>query len=172
MRPHNTAPTGRWRTSGDGPGRGSAVTRRTPARGGAVRRRPVRALALSAVTRSLLLAVLGGLALAAPAAAPTTSTFATWPSKHDARRVAVREAAATCRALAWCTGYDVVPARRCRRASHKTVYCAIAFITAERQRCGGVVGVTRTRRGRLARVMAVPQNCSADPDGNHALTID
>jgi hypothetical protein len=171
MRPHNTTPAGRLRTSG-GPGRGTAVTRRTPDGAGAVRRHGVRALALSGVTCSLLLAVPSGLALAAPAAAPTTSTSATWPSKRDARRVAVRDAAATCRALAWCTGYDVVPARRCRRASHKTVYCAIVFITAKRQRCGGVVGVTRPRPGRLDRVMAVPQNCSADPDGDRTPTID
>jgi hypothetical protein len=170
MRPQSTAPTGRLRTSGDGLGRGSAVTRRTPAQAGAVRRRLVRAL--SAVTRSLLLAVLAGLALAAPALAPTPSTSAAWPSKHDARRVAVRDAAAGCRALAWCTGYDVVPAHRCRRAAHQTVYCAIAFITARRQRCGGVVGVSRTRSGRLDRVMAVPQNCSADPDGDRPPTID
>jgi hypothetical protein len=171
MRPQNNAPTGRLRTSGDGPGRGSAVTRRTPARTGAVRRRRVRALALSAVTRSLLTAVLAGLALAALAVAPT-STSAAWPSKHDARRVAVRDTAASCRAVAWCTDYDVVPAHRCRRAAHQTVYCAIAFITATRQRCGGVVGVSRTRPGRLDRVMAVPQNCSADPDGDRTPTID
>jgi hypothetical protein len=172
MRPQHTAPTGRLGTSGDGPGRGSAATRPTPAQAGAVRRRWVRALALSAVTRSLLPAVLAGLALAAPALAPTTSTSAAWPSKHDARRVAVRDTAASCRAVAWCTGYDVVPARRCRRAEHRTVYCAIAFITATRQRCGGVVGVSRTRSGRLDRVMAVPQNCSADPDGDRPPTID
>ena len=165
MRPHNTAPTGRLGTSGDGPGRASA-TRRTPARAGAIRRRRVRALALSAMTRSLLPAVLAGLALAAPALAPTTSTSAAWPSKHDARRVAVRDTAASCRALAWCTDYDVVPAHRCRRAAHQTVYCAIAFITATRQRCGGVLGVSRTRPGRLDRVMAAPHNCSADPDGD------
>jgi hypothetical protein len=172
MRPQNTAPTGRLRTGGDGPGRGSAVTRRTPARAGAIRRRRVRALALIAVTRSLLPAVLAGLALAAPAVAPTISTSAAWPSKHDARRVAVRDTAASCRALAWCTGYDVVPAHRCRRAAHHTVYCAIAFITPTRQRCGGVVGVSRTRPGRLDRVMAVPQDCSADPDGDRTPTID
>jgi hypothetical protein len=107
MRPQNTAPTERLRRRGDGPRRGSGVTRRTPARTGAVRRRRVRALALSAVTRSLLPAVLAGLALAAPAVAPTTpavapttSTSAAWPSKHDARHVAVRDTAASCRALA------------------------------------------------------------------------
>jgi hypothetical protein len=172
MRPQKTAPTERLRTSGDGPRRGSAVTRRTPAQAGAARRRGARALALSAATRSLLAAVLAALALAAPALAPTISTSAAWPSKHDARRVAVRDTAASCRALAWCTGYDVVPAHRCRRAEHQTVYCAIAFITATRQRCGGVVGVSRTRSGRLDRVMAVPQNCSADPDGDRPATID
>jgi hypothetical protein len=170
MRPQNTAPTERLRTSG--PRRGSGVTRRTPAQAGAVRRRLVRALAPSPVTRSLLPAVLASLAFAAPAPAPTTSTSAAWPSKHDARRVAVRDTAASCRALAWCTGYDVVPAHRCRRAEHQTVYCAIAFITATRQRCDGVVGVSRTRSGRLDRVMAVPQNCSADPDSDRPPSID
>ena len=172
MLPQNTAPTERVRTSAGGPARESDVTRRTAARAGAVRPRRVRALALSAATRSLLLAVLAGLALAAPAEAPPAGSSAAWPSKGDARRVAVRATAATCRTVAWCVGYDVVPARRCRRAEHRTVYCAIAFITAQRQRCGGVVGVSRTRRGRLDRVMAVPSDCSADqlPGGNSAPT--
>jgi hypothetical protein len=169
MRPQNTAPTERLGASGDRPRRGTGVTGRTPTQAGG---RPVRAFALSAATRSLLAAVLAGLALAAPALAPTTSTSAAWPSKHDARRVAVRDTAASCRAVAWCTGYDVVPAHRCRRAAHQTVYCAIAFITAQRQRCGGVVGVRRTRSGRLDGVMAVPQNCGADPDGDRPLTVD
>jgi hypothetical protein len=167
MRPQNTAPTKRVRTSGDTLG----ATRHAAAR--ASTERP--ALLLMIKTGSLLLAVLAVLALAAPADAPPASSSAAWPSKHDAHRVAVRATAATCRTVAWCTGYDVVPAHRCRRAEHRTVYCAIAFITAQRQRCGGAVGVNRTRRGRLDQVMAVPQNCSADqpPGGNSApTTID
>jgi len=108
---------------------------------------------------SVLAPALAALALACPGAAAGS---AVWLSKTDAHRLAVRATAATCRAVAWCKGYDVVPARRCRRDEHETVYCAIAFITAQRQRCGGVVGVSRTRRGRLDQVMAVPQNCGAD----------
>jgi hypothetical protein len=132
----------------------------------------VRAHPSRTIISSAVVAALTALALASPAAAPAASTSAVRLSKRDAHRVAVRTTAATCRAVAWCTGYDVVPARRCRRAEHRTVYCAIAFITAQRQRCGGVVGVSRTRSGRLDRVMAVPQNCSADPDGDRPATID
>jgi hypothetical protein len=120
----------------------------------------------------VLVAALTALALASPAAAPAASTSAVRLTKRDAHRVAVRTTAATCRAVAWCTGYDVVPAHRCRRDERETVYCAIAFITTQRQRCGGVVGISRTRSGRLDRVMAVPQKCSADPDGDRTPTID
>ena len=112
----------------------------------------------------MLVAALTALALASPAAAPAASTSAVRLTKRDAHRVAVRTTASTCRAVAWCTGYDVVPAHRCRRDERETVYCTITFITTQRQRCGGVVGVSRTRRGRLDRVMAVPSNCSTgDP---------
>jgi hypothetical protein len=168
MRPHYTAPTELLRTSGDTLGAKSGVTRHAAARAGT--ERP--ALLLMTKTGSILAAILAVLALAAPAEAPPASTSAAWPSKRDAHRVAVRATAATCRTVAWCTGYDVVPAHRCRRAEHRTVYCAIAFITAQRQRCGGVVGVSRTRRGRLDNVMAVPQDCGADqpPGGNSAPT--
>jgi hypothetical protein len=168
MRPHHTAPTELLRTSGAGSGAKSGATRHAAARAGT--ERP--ALHLMIKTGSVLAAVLAVLALAAPADAPIGGTSAAWPSKRDARRVAVRATAATCRTVAWCIGYDVVPAHRCRRAEHRTVYCAIAFITAQRQRCGGVVGVSKTRRGRLDQVMAVPQNCSADqlPGGNSAQT--
>ncbi len=84
----------------------------------------------------------------------------TWLSKRDARTAAVGATAATCREIVWCTGIDVVAAERCRRASRKKVWCAIVFITASRQRCGGVVGVIKTRGGRLDKVMAVPSDCS------------
>jgi hypothetical protein len=168
MRPHYSAPTELLRASGDGSGAKSGATRHAAAR--ASTERP--ALRLMTKTGSMLAAILAVLALAAPAEAPIAGTSVAWPSKGDARRVAVRATAATCRTVAWCTGYDVVPAHRCRRAEHRTVYCAIAFITAQRQRCGGVVGVSRTRRGRLDQVMAVPLNCSADqpPGGNSAPT--
>jgi hypothetical protein len=112
------------------------------------------------MTRSMLAAVMVVLAVAAPAAAPTGDTSGAWPSNRDARRVAVRATAASCRAVTWCTGYDVVPAHRCRRAEHRTVYCAVGFVSATRRRCGGVVGVKRARGGGLDRVMAVPQNCT------------
>jgi hypothetical protein len=171
MRPHYTAPTELLRTSGAGLGAKSGVTRHAAARAGT--ERP--ALLLMTKTGSMLAAILAVLALAAPAVAPPASTSGAWPSKRDARRVAVRATAATCRTVAWCIGYNVVPAHRCRRAEHRTVYCAIAFITAQRQRCGGVVGVSKTRRGRLDQVMAVPQNCSADQlpdDGRPTPTID
>jgi hypothetical protein len=132
----------------------------------------VRAQPSRTIISSVLVAALTALALASPAAAPAASTSAVRLTKRDAHRVAVRTTAATCRAVAWCTGYDVVPAHRCRRDERETVYCAIAFITTQRQRCGGVVGVSRTRSGRLDRVMAVPQKCSADPDGDRTPTID
>jgi hypothetical protein len=109
---------------------------------------------------STALVALAALLLATPAAAPAGATSETWPTKRDAHRLAVEVAAAACRELVWCQGSDVVPARRCRRAAHETVYCAIVFITALRQRCGGVVGVSKDRRGRLAPVMAVPFDCS------------
>jgi hypothetical protein len=120
---------------------------------------------------SVLAPALAALALACPGAAAGS---AVWLSKPDAHRLAVRTTAATCRAVAWCKGYDVVPARRCRRDEHETVYCAIAFITAQRQRCGGVVGVSRTRRGRLDQVMAVPHNCGSDnaSGGDRPPTMD
>jgi hypothetical protein len=124
----------------------------------------VRAQPSRTIISSAVVAALTALALASPAAAPAASTSAVRLSKRDAHRVAVRTTAATCRAVAWCTGYDVVPARRCRRDERETVYCTITFITTQRQRCGGGVGVSRTRRGRLDRVMAVPSNCSTgDP---------
>jgi hypothetical protein len=75
---------------------------------------------------SCVIAALAALVLAAPAVAPAGATAETWPSKRDARRLAVEVAAATCRELAWCQRSTVVPAHRCRRAAHGTVYCAIA----------------------------------------------
>jgi hypothetical protein len=124
-----------------------------------VRAQPSRTIITPAVV-----AALTALALASPTAAPAASTSAVRLSKRDAHRVAVRATAATCRAVAWCRGYDVVPAARCRRDGRETVYCTIAFITTQGQRCGGMVGVRRTRRGRLDRVMAVPSDCSTgDP---------
>jgi hypothetical protein len=107
-----------------------------------------------------LVAVLGALALVSPVGAPAAGASAAWPSKREAHRVAVRVTADTCRGIAWCQRSDVVPAHRCRRAAHQTVYCAIAFITAQRQRCGGVVGVSKDRSGRLGMVIAVPHDCS------------
>jgi hypothetical protein len=111
-------------------------------------------------TTSVLVPGLAVLALASPAAVQADGSTAVRISKRDAHRVAVRATASACRVVEWCRDYDVVPARRCRRVKDETVYCAMAFITAQRKRCGGVVGVRRTRRGRVDRVMAVPQDCS------------
>ena len=141
----------------------SGLTRNGPNRS---RWAPSRTIAVS-----VLVPALATLALACPGAAAGS---AVWLSKPDAHRLAVRATAATCRAVAWCKGYDVVSASRCRRDEHQTVYCAIAFITAQRERCGGVVGVSRTRGGRLDRVMAVPQNCGSDnvSGGDRPPTMD
>jgi hypothetical protein len=96
------------------------------------------------------------------AAVATTPAFgAAWLSKATARSVAVRMSAETCSAIDWCKGYEVVSPRRCRRASGRAVYCRIVFITAGRDRCGGVVSVSKTRSGRIDRGMAVPMDCSA-----------
>jgi hypothetical protein len=121
----------------------------------------------NAMTSFALATVLAALVLAVPAAAPADAASAAWPSKRDAHRLAVKVTAATCRELAWCQGSDVVSAQRCRRAAHQTVYCAIVFITAQRQRCGGVVGVSEDHRGRLGVVMAVPHDCSTSIGAEH-----
>jgi hypothetical protein len=97
--------------------------------------------------------------LAAVAAPPAVAGG--WLSKTAARKVAVDTASRTCRSLAWCDDVEVVPPRRCRRAEDGTVFCRIAFVTADRRRCGGVVAVSRTTRGRIQRGMAVPSDCSA-----------
>ena len=110
---------------------------------------------------SSALAALAALVVAVPAAAPAAATSETWPRKRDAHRLAIKVAADACAERAWCQASEVVPAHRCRRAAHGTVYCAIVFITALRQRCGGVVGVSQDHRGRLAAVMAVPFDCSS-----------
>lgn len=81
-------------------------------------------------------------------------------TKREAQRTAVRASAQTCRVVEWCRGYRVVSAPRCRRKSRRTVYCPIAFLTSDGHRCGGVVLVTRTRRGRVDQAMAVPFDCS------------
>jgi hypothetical protein len=107
-----------------------------------------------------LLALAAVTAVASADAAPAMSASPPWLSKRDARRAALAATAATCRQIVWCRGVDVVAAERCRRASRKKVWCAIVFITADQRRCGGVVGVTKTRRGRLDKVMAVPFDCS------------
>jgi hypothetical protein len=100
-------------------------------------------------------------AAVAVAVAPAADGAAGVPlTKRDARRVADHASAATCRAVRWCTRSEVVPARRCRRDSPRMVYCAMAFITADGRRCGGVVGVSRAPTGRLDQVMAVPSDCS------------
>jgi hypothetical protein len=102
---------------------------------------------------------LAAVAAAATLAAPASG--AVWISKRAARAVAVDAASQTCRAVGWCKGSEVVPAPRCRRASDRTVYCRVAFLTADADRCGGVVAVSRTRRGRIERGMALPEDCSA-----------
>ena len=109
---------------------------------------------------SSALTALAALVVAVPVAAPAAATAETWPHKRVAHRLAVKVAAGACAERAWCQASEVVAAHRCRRAAHGTVYCGIVFITALRQRCGGVVGVSQDHRGRLAAVMAVPYDCS------------
>jgi hypothetical protein len=159
MRPHHTAPTDR---SAHNRRRSHASethhqhTRVTVARNG----RDGVSFPWNAMTSFAVATALAALVFAAPAAAPADAAPAAWPSKRDAHRLAVKVTAAICRKLAWCQGSDVVPAQRCRRGAHQTVYCAIVFITAQRQRCGGVVGVNKDHRGRVGVVMAVPHDCS------------
>ena len=83
-------------------------------------------------------------------------------SKTQARRVAVTVTAQTCRIVPWCKGYTVVPAQRCSRERPSAVHCSIAFITADRRRCRGLVFVAKRRTGRIDRGLAVPMNCGAD----------
>jgi hypothetical protein len=133
---------------------------------GAIRHRPSQRRSLRTAWEApmwrLACAVAAAVALAAIVAAPAARAApAAWLSKRAARAVAVDAAARTCRAVGWCTRPEVVPARRCRRAKDRTVYCAIAFVTADARRCGGVVAVSRTRKGRVERGMAVPADCSA-----------
>jgi hypothetical protein len=90
----------------------------------------------------------------------TTAVGAVFLSKTEAHRAAVTVTARTCRVVPWCRGYTVVPARRCARERSDRVHCAIAFITANRHRCRGLVVVAKRRTGRLARGMAVPMDCS------------
>jgi hypothetical protein len=90
----------------------------------------------------------------------TTAVGAVFLSKAEARRAAVAVTARTCRAVPWCQGFEVVSARRCSRERPSRVHCAIAFITADRHRCRGLVVVAKSRTGRLARGMAVPMDCS------------
>ena len=100
------------------------------------------------------------MALAAvPAASAVAAVFL---SKTQARRVAVTVTAQTCRVVPWCKGYTVVPAQRCSRERPSAVHCSIAFLTADRRRCRGLVVVAKRRTGRIDRGMAVPMNCGAD----------
>jgi hypothetical protein len=87
----------------------------------------------------------------------------TFLSKARARSVAVTVTAQTCRVVGWCQGYEVVPASRCHRQRPTIVRCSIAFITADRRRCRGLVVVSRARTGRLERAMAVPMYCGTTP---------
>jgi hypothetical protein len=102
--------------------------------------------------------MLAGVA-AAPPAAVTATGFAVLLTKREARRAAVKASADTCRNVDWCRGYRVVPPARCQRKSRRTVYCPIAFLTADGHRCSGGVLVTKSPRGRLGIAMAVPFDC-------------
>jgi len=84
--------------------------------------------------------------------------------KAEARRVAVTVAGQACRVVEWCRRSEVVPARRCVRERRSAVHCAIAFVTAGGRRCGGLVVVSKTARGRLDRALALPMDCAADDD--------
>jgi hypothetical protein len=109
------------------------------------------------MTRSTCVAAV--VVLAAVMAAPAYADARL--AKRTAHRVAVEMSMRTCDALAWCKDYEVVRAARCRREHSRSVFCRITFFTAARDRCGGVVSVSKTRRGRIDRGMAVPMNCSA-----------
>jgi hypothetical protein len=80
-------------------------------------------------------------------------------TKREARRAAVKASADTCRVVEWCRGYRVVPPEHCQRKSRRTVYCPMAFLTPDGQRCGGGVLVMKSRTGRLGVAMAVPFDC-------------
>jgi hypothetical protein len=112
---------------------------------------------------------LTGVVLVISAAAPVPPAAATGSAvlltKREARRVTVKASADTCRIVEWCRGYRVVPAERCRRKSRRTVYCPMAFLTADAHRCGGGVLVMKTPRGRIGLAMAVPLNCSTGARG-------
>jgi hypothetical protein len=101
-------------------------------------------------------------AVALSAVAATPAFGGVWFSKTTARGIAVKVTSDTCRTIDWCVGYRVASARRCRRVRDHTIYCPIAFVTADRRRCGGVVAVRKARGGRLDHGMAMPMNCSAD----------
>jgi hypothetical protein len=102
--------------------------------------------------------VAAALVMATVAAAPAYGDVRL--AKTTARRVAVEMSGQTCGALPWCKDYEVVRASRCRREHIRSVYCRVTFFTAARDRCGGVVSVSKTRRGRIDRGMAVPMDCS------------
>jgi hypothetical protein len=102
----------------------------------------------------------GAVVLAVAVATPAFG--AVWLSKTTAHQVAVTVTSQTCRSVGWCVRFEVVPVNRCRRVRN-VVYCGIAFVTADRSRCPGVVAVNRTRAGRIDRGMAVPMNCGAGP---------
>jgi hypothetical protein len=110
------------------------------------------------VTTDALIRIAGVTAAALTLSAATAA--AAGVSSADARRAAVRASARTCAVVPWCKGYGVVPARRCRRARDQAVSCAMWFLTARDDRCGGLVTVKRARSGRLDVGMAVPMNCA------------
>jgi hypothetical protein len=99
-------------------------------------------------------------AVALAAAVPTPAIGAVWLSKNTAREIAVNVTSKSCRSVDWCFDFSVAPAEHCRRVRDNTVYCAIAFVTADHHRCAGVVAVKKTRTGRIDRGMAMPMNCS------------
>jgi hypothetical protein len=103
---------------------------------------------------------LGAVALAAVVTTPAFG--AVWLSKTAAREIAVNVTAETCRTVEWCADFEVVPAERCRRVRDQTVYCAMAFVTADRHRCAGVVALKKMRTGLIDRGMSMPVNCSPD----------
>jgi hypothetical protein len=102
---------------------------------------------------------LGTVALAAVVTTPAFG--AVWLSKTTAREIAVDVTSEACRSVDWCVRSRVAPVKSCRRVRSHTVYCPIAFVTADSHRCAGVVAVRKTRTGRIDRGMSVPMNCSA-----------
>jgi hypothetical protein len=109
-------------------------------------------------TAQVIAAIVAGATLASVDAAGAAVAL----TKTRARMVAVDAARRTCGVTPWCKTTQVERARACRRASSRTVFCDVRFLTADGRPSAGVVSVSR-RGGRLEVGMAVPIEPSASP---------